>query len=59
MVSMKQQYTPATIRFRGYFAEQGVNNMWKLRGRGERRLVTHSELLNLVNARPKRKGGAR
>jgi hypothetical protein len=56
---MKQQHTPATIRFRGYFAEQGVNNMWKLRGRGERRLVTHSELVNLLNARPKRKGGAR
>lgn len=56
MVSMTQKNFPTTVRFRGYFAEQGVNGMWKLRGRGERRLVTHSELLNLVNARPKRKG---
>lgn len=52
---MTQKNFPASVRFRGYFAEQGVNGMWKLRGRGERRLVTHSELLNLVNARPKRK----
>ena len=56
---MTEKNFPASVRFRGYFAEQGVNGMWKLRGRGGRRLVTHSELLNLVPARLKRKGGAR
>ncbi|CAJ6883888.1 Uncharacterised protein [Burkholderia pseudomallei] len=57
---MKNAQQPTiTMKFRGYFAAKTGADQWLLRGRGERRVVTHSELLNLANARPKRKAGAR
>lgn len=57
---MKNAQQPTiTMKFRGYFAAKTGADQWLLRGRGERRLVTHSELLNLANARPKRKAGPR
>ncbi|WP_156789209.1 MULTISPECIES: hypothetical protein [Burkholderia] len=55
----KAQQPTVTLKFRGYFAAKTGTDQWFLRGRGERRVVTHSELLNVVNARPKRKGSAR
>lgn len=56
MVSMKQvQLQGITAKFRGYFASKLAGDQWQLRGRGERRNVTHAELLHLMNARPKKK----
>jgi hypothetical protein len=55
----KQVELGVTVKFRGYFASRLLNGAWQLRGRGERRTVTHTELQGLLNARPKRKGGAR
>lgn len=52
----KQSLRPITAKFRGYFATKLVGDFWQLRGRGERRNVTHAELLSLMNARPKKKG---
>lgn len=57
---MKQQQPQSvTVRFRGYFASKTGTDQWQLRGRGERRTVTHAELQTMLNARPKKKQGAR
>lgn len=53
---MKQQQPQRiTVKFRGYFASKLLDDSWQLRGRGERRNVTHAELVGLLNARPKKK----
>lgn len=48
------QYIPTTIKFRGYFAESREDGRWTLRGRGQRSIVTHEELLGKLNSRPKK-----
>lgn len=50
----KAQYIPTTIKFRGYFAESREDGRWTLRGRGQRSIVTHEELLGKLNSRPKK-----
>lgn len=51
-----QQPQHITAKFRGYFASKiAGTDQWQLRGRGERRNVTHAELANLMNSRPKKK----
>jgi hypothetical protein len=56
MVSMKkQQPQTVTVKFRGYFAAKIAADQYQLRGRGERRVISHAELVNLLNARPKKR----
>ncbi|MDR5879038.1 hypothetical protein [Caballeronia sp. LZ032] len=51
----KQQPQTVTVKFRGYFAAKIGADLYQLRGRGERRNVSHAELVSMLNARPKKR----
>jgi hypothetical protein len=51
----QQQPQTVTVKFRGYFAAKIAGDRYQLRGRGERRVISHAELVNLLNAKPKKK----
>lgn len=51
---MTPQFLPTTLKYRGYFAQSRPDGRWTLKGRGQRSVVTHAELLGLLHA-PKRK----
>lgn len=52
---MKPAYFPTTLRARGITAVSREDGRWTVTGRGPRRVITHDELNQVLNARPSKK----
>lgn len=48
-------FLPTTIKSRGYFAESRPDGRWNLKGRGQRRTVTFTELQAIFNPPPRKR----
>lgn len=48
-------FLPTTIKSRGYFATSRQDGRWDLKGRGQRRTVTFTELQALLNPPPRKR----